>query len=532
LVVLVFGIIAILAFQAASLRVFREVSEYSRNFSTTVTLINSNTGIYQERDYYVATSYDLSVPDNGLIVLNPIQKLPQETTLPSLQSAVYSVENNTERSLNLRLTNSRRTEERSGQAPPATYLGLSFTSATQRGSWQATTLFNNNSEGELVDSALLFGSASATQTTVWRGRTSLYLLDGGLTLHAAAILPGVDILNDTGAEGQATAVIYSTRALSIGGIMTEDQDREAAAAIDDASTESLRVDQGIIEASEASANILVPGTAALAMDTDMRITGTDILLVAPAGTRPRSTLRAPAAHTDAQSTEDLQESTAPHSGNNLTVSGGVIGVGTRCTLTIGPDANGLGSVELSPRSLIVDGGTLIIEPADAGAITINSDIQVRNGGRLVIGEGATINGNIYAFGGGTVEVNGSFKLYGHQVGFDEGSVPGGIFILADNSTDEDGAILGLGYFTAKILWMIDGSDGSNLIIKSRAVHFLSTAAPPGYPLMYNEYSCPDSATSSHLCEHFGVAEGLTAPAVIVDFSDDMAVIESFRSASS
>ncbi|MDR3135845.1 MAG: hypothetical protein LBU07_00155 [Coriobacteriales bacterium] len=517
LIIVVAGVITALVLQAAGYRPKKEFTLYKSNFSPTVLLINTRQGVYADQDYYVATSADLGAPENGQVLINPIRQLPDEQRTPQLEAAAYSVTKTSGQPLKLRLSNSARSEVRAGQSPEVAYLGIALNNSF-RASSQPALLYNNNSEDESVDSALLFGSATGSAPTNWSAGTSLYILDGVTTNHAAALLPGLNITQDTQTGGAVAGVIYSTRSLAIGSIPSPEQDAEADATLTRLlARPNLPTDDAVAQVGVSDLDVM----GALAMNTDLSIMNTDILLVAPPGKQTVSVFRSPAASLGATA------------GNSLSIEGGVIAVGERCSLSIETDAAGLGSVYLSPRALIVDGGELSLTSASQGAVVINSDIQVRNGGRLRIGENVTIKGNIYAFGGGLVEIAGSFRLEGRSVSLDAASVPGGIFILANNSFDSAGNSLGNGYFTANRFYMIEGSDGQSdiEIIKSHAVHFLSTVGPFGYGGMYQDYACLDSTTSRHLCEHFGPVENLTAPDISVHFSADFAQILGFMPAS-
>ncbi|MDR1359190.1 MAG: hypothetical protein LBJ48_07580 [Coriobacteriales bacterium] len=543
--VVVIGTIAVLFVYTSSLRPYEPIAPYSERYNPTIISINAGTGVYRERDYYVSNTREVASPSNGELLINPIQLPDGEEAVPRVQQSSYAVEDNADSALYTRLTNSKRSEERTGQMPEAAVLSLSYAKAAREG-WHQLILYNVADPAEIVDSALIFSSSEAGSATNWEGRVSLYLIDGGLTNHAAAILPGVNILNSSDAEGHATGVIYTNRGLALGSLPTSSQDEAARDAL---------------EAAQEAGTLA--NDAVLGRNISQRITGTDLLFSAPEGRSVLSSIKAPV------STQGRE--------NSLSVEGGVIAVDRGVTLVMGSGTVGStnsllgrsgpasgtvattesagpteGSLALSPRALIVDGGTLVLSDTDSGKITLNTSIQVRNGGTLQIGENVIINGNIYVFGGGSVEVLGSFVLNGEPVAvapsakltsaadvqalaqeagstaFGVGAqVPGGIYIFADSSLQPDGTPLGTGYFKASLLRMIDGSDGFDTIVRSRIVHFFSTEGFPGYPLLYSDYHCNDADATTSLCTHLGEVEGVLAPEVKVGFSEDMALVTVF-----
>lgn len=416
------------------------------------------------------------------------------------------------------------------------------------------SLLINPSEKEVIDSALIFASDSPDQITDWSDRASLYLLDGAHTNHAAALLPGVNILNESDEQGVAGGVLYTNRQLAIGALPRMWQDEPALVALEDAAS------HGQLENIEA-----------LRMDVSQRITGTDLIFAAPGNKGVSSFIQAPV---------------ADHKpGNSFTLEGGVISIDSGATLNIGSGeigtANPLqcgsasddtgsattseageasaatgesktasepieGTITLSPRAIIVDGGTLILSDTTKEGITINAPIQVRNGGTLLIGENVVINGNIYVFGGGRVEVKGNFTLNGKPVPLALGAdlahpeqvnsliagaaetgeqIPGGIFIFADNTLSANDIPLGAGFFSAQTLWAIEGSNGIDELIRSQAVHFFTTEAAPAYPFMYRDYCCQDASSPARVCEHLGQSHNEQAPETRIGFSDDGALIE-------
>ncbi|GHT79037.1 hypothetical protein FACS1894104_3060 [Actinomycetota bacterium] len=513
--VIVLGIIIVLAVYASSFKIIKEIPEYSTRYNSISAAISNGTGIYQEREYYTADSSSVEIPNNGMLLINPILKPDNEDSVPSIETALYSVTNNNKGQVYLRLSNSKRLNQRLGKLPDAAYLGLSFaeSSALNIG-WQAAMLYTTDNQDELVDSTLLLGPAS-TKATSWSRNFSIFFTDGALTDHAVAILPGVNIQNTTDDNGAASAAIYTNRAISIGNLPVSEQDQSAITAITEADTNSQTA--------------VLP---VLAVNTNMSISGTDIMLVAPENSPKNSRISPPLfdAAKDPAATTRIAGNT--DSANKISISGGVLAVGSNCTLTISQDVNGLGTVDLAPQSILVDGGTLILANSSKSSIKITGDIHVRNGGRLVIEDGPQINGNIYAYAGGTVEVAGSFEIQGQPIDLDGQQIPGGIYIFNNNTYDQNGDILTSGYFAAKRLYMIDGSDGINPFYGHNVVHFLSKEAMPGYPLMYSEYCCIDSLKSNNICPHFGPVTGIRTPDIYLDFSEDTAMVRAFRSSGS
>jgi hypothetical protein len=327
-------------------------------------------------------------------------------------------------------------------------------------------------------------------------------------------------------------VLYTNRGISIGGLPSAEQDADAAQAL-------LAADYETADAAEtagtgAGAVVADTGAALQKANTNMTITGTDILFASPENS-VKSSRMTPPQFVDEQATgggnsdQGADSGNGGARGNKLRVTGGVLAIGGGCTLTVSQDSSGAGTVDLNPRSLLVDGGNLFLTNCDKGSITVTSDIHVRSGGRLVIGDGVRINGNIYAYGGGIVEVAGSFELQGQRVNFDGQEIPGGIYIFADNSYDSNGVSVGAGYFYARRLYMIDGFDGSNYLVHYKVVNYLSRASIPGYPLMYSEYASLDSASSNYISQRFGAVKDDSAPDVYLRFSEDMSNIESFSS---
>ncbi len=364
-------------------------TRYSDRYNTNTLNINSSAGAFRERDYTPAASSATAMPENGRLLINPMQSNVGESGTPTLTRANYTIESATNASIYARLTNSKRTEERTTAAPDAAILSLSFENTLPDSSWQQLVIYNNANREELVDSALLFAPETVERSYSWQGGVSLYLLDGELTQHAAAILPGVNIINTNDEEGRASGVLYTNRPLAIGSLPRMVQDEPALRSLEaEASTWQLE------------------GIDTLRMDTSQHIIGTDLIFAAPQGKRIVSTMQAPVSRSGRS--------------NGLTVEGGVIAVNEGVTLEVGSGeigtANPLtssadnadaqegdastgstnavdtqdaapsttkpteGAVMLSPRAIIVDGGTLVLCDSPENKLIVNADIQVRNGG--------------------------------------------------------------------------------------------------------------------------------------------------------
>lgn len=526
--VVVLGGIVSLFFYASSFKTATPMTPYAHRYAATVQSINAGTGVYQERNYHVSTATELTTPANGEMLINPIQLTDGEEEAPAVQRGAYTISNTLASSVYTRLTNSKRTEERSGSLPQAAVLSLEYKNVLPEGAWRSLTLYNTENKEELVDSALVFAPSTIEQVTSWGNRTSLYLLDGALTTHAAALLPGINLLNDFDEEGHATGVIYTNRPLALGSLPDTSQDKPALVALE----------------GEASAKTM-PYIDTLRMDVSQGITGTDLLFVAPEGKGVSSSIKAPFSRSGRN--------------NAFTMEGGVIAIGEGARLVVGSGRIGTahptmtedsftadiaqGTIELSPRAIIVDGGTLVLSDTNSGALTINADIQVRNGGTLQIGSNVVINGNIYVYGGGTLEVMGNFRLNGLPVSFmregegatqlraldnpsdESAQLPGGIFIFSKNSLSTEGVLVGAGTFKASLYWVIDGDNGMSPTLMSRVVHFLSAEGALEYPLMYSDYHCQEAQETTHLCEHFGKIKDGLVPEIKIAFSDDKACLE-------
>ncbi|MCL2806554.1 MAG: hypothetical protein FWD27_00075 [Coriobacteriia bacterium] len=508
---------------------FASIEPYSDRYTHQSQSVSTNAGVFRERDYHAAASSEIATPANGKLIINPIQADDQGEESPRVQFSSYFLESSFGAPLYTRITNSRRSDKRTGQVPDVAVLTLEYSSHSNVSSWQSLTIYNTASSEDLVDSALIFAPALEHRATTWQHNVSLILVDGVNTSHAAALLPGVNILNSSSTDGRASGVIYTNRPFAIGSLPSHAQDSKL---------------HNAFEAARKTGSL--SSAATLGMDISQRITGTDLIFTAPSGKEIISSIQAPVSNSGVT--------------NSLSIEGGVVAIDRGVTLVIGSGelgrANSIlgrseegapvrGTLNLSPHAIIVDGGTLVLSNATAGSISINSSIQVRNGGILKIGENVAINGNIYAFGGGSVEVLASFTLNGSPVPLaismptassNEAQTtimrtteraPGGIYIFGGNCVLADGTALGSGKLHASLLWLIGGGDGFNQFFRSNAVHFLSTQAPLGYRLMYSDYCCSNAHAQSYYCMHLGSLNEDGEPYVEVSLSDDCAVIEAF-----
>jgi hypothetical protein len=188
------------------------------------------------------------------------------------------------------------------------------------------------------------------------------------------------------------------------------------------------------------------------------ISDTDIVLLAPEGKTRKSTIRHP-------------DSWKNFEGRKLTITGGDIYVGARQTLTIEsevkddlavtglvkPEGDAMvgnwyndattrkycnytekgNTMNIAPDRIIVDtGGTLTIMGNQNNRTNVNTDIYVK--GTLNLRDGVKIHGNIYVYGGGHLNVDGSYVIASSD------GEQGGIFIYGDETFGTDGTSAGAG----------------------------------------------------------------------------------------
>jgi hypothetical protein len=224
-----------------------------------------------------------------------------------------------------------------------------------------------------------------------------WILDGNASRYFR-ILQGANIIDGT---------IYSTRPAIIGGGLIRSKGKN------NQTTDSVNNSRrGFAHYSIEYATEYVEATTRYSQ----LICNTDIILKAPSSGTAQSLIRRP------DTWQDRTDTVPAHDKNfspAMTIKGGTICVGERQSLTI--QGAVLDNMWISPDKIVV---------ATAGALTIESsaftnvltDIYV-DGGTLTIGAGARIKGNIYVYNGGTVKVEGSFRLdapdalaAGHQHG--------------------------------------------------------------------------------------------------------------------
>jgi hypothetical protein len=362
----------------------------------------------------------------------------------------------------------------------------------------------------------------------WGNGFSMYLLDGAATTQDARIMQGVNIVNAKAADGSAGGVIYSTRGLKIGGALV--------------ARGGDLWGNGEYYDGVASETDGFDGSMSYAISTRYQqtyhqaIKDTDIVLVSPNGTQKFSEICHP-------------DSIKGFPGRTLTIEGGSIYVGANCTLQIDSEVQdgltvnrkiaadgvtgfakwgtsntnatdfyaGNSYVEqgnrmyVKPDKIVVDGGTLVILGNKNNHINVETDVYVKNGGTLRIEPGAKIMGNIYCYGGGTVDVRGSFTLIGRQTTVAGCAFEGGIFVYGETTADPStGALLGAGALrvaaNTKITGSIDGgmtplAPGTQAGGSGRAVHFLSTTLFAG--AAYEPYACFDH-TPQNACKNVSV----------------------------
>ncbi|MDR0357331.1 MAG: hypothetical protein LBH63_03075 [Clostridiales Family XIII bacterium] len=230
------------------------------------------------------------------------------------------------------------------------------------------------------------------------------------------------------------------------------------------------------------------------------ISGTDIVLLAPAGKSRNSIIRHP-------------DSWRNFEGRKLTIDGGVIYLGTGQNLTIqgevkdGLTVEGIVSpggtnmterwpageirnylrytengnrMDISPDRIIVEeGASLTIMANHNDHANVTSDIFVR--GTLNIESDAKISGNIYVFGdNGAVNIDGDFRMDSK-----DGDM-GGIFVCGENEEDENGKPIGVGTVSAPQSLRITGTGGKIHLLNSNcagvSVDALCSAADPNTEL--------------------------------------------------
>ncbi|MDR0885075.1 MAG: hypothetical protein LBN22_01710 [Clostridiales Family XIII bacterium] len=267
-------------------------------------------------------------------------------------------------------------------------------------------------------------SGFAWSPVYWGNHFSMYLLDGAYTPESARIMQGVNIVN------KDAGVLYSNRGLKIGGALTiQSTDR------------TYEGTHTILDGFDGNPN----WTSLPLYETSYHqvISNTDIVLKADSTTTKQSEILHP-------------DGIKGFVNRTLTITGGSIYVGDKQELTIdseikdglvvtgeiGADgATRIGNARtgdnktyydytsqgnrmyIQPKQMIVDsGGALTIKNNQNAHYNVETDIYV-SGGSLTIEKDAAIKGNIYVYGGGTLDIKGNFRMESPLAS------KGGIFIM-------------------------------------------------------------------------------------------------------
>jgi hypothetical protein len=246
----------------------------------------------------------------------------------------------------------------------------------------------------------------------WILDSPTYKLDSKDAVCYAWFMQGTNILgsDETGIPGTDAerSSIYSTRAVVLGGALIRTNDGHT--------TDNLNRElDGFADMGVGSNVNYVEATTRFSQ----LIYNTDIILKAPSSGTAASEIRRPQTWRDrtyhTSYITDKDKTFAP----TMTIKGGTIYVGNRQELTIQGTVTGvrsgtdptvvpLDNMWISPdRIIVATGGALIIR--ESKTTNVITDIYV-DGGTLTIKAGAKIKGNIYAYNGGTVKLEGAFQL--------------------------------------------------------------------------------------------------------------------------
>jgi hypothetical protein len=334
-------------------------------------------------------------------------------------------------------------------------------------------------------------------------------------------MQGVNILGGTDPEERSS--IYSTRAVVIGGALI----RSSTSHTTDGLNRAL---DGFADQSVTTAANYVEATTRYSQ----LIYNTDIILMPPSGDRTAySLIRRPNTWKDrtnlpsSTGTDAQKKAYAKDTGFNPTVTivGGTIYVGERQYLSIQGSQNRAGDYQngnnlwVSPDKIVVaKGGTLHIQ--ESYFTNIFTDIYV-DGGTLIIDEGAKIKGNIYAYNGGKVNIQGSFKLLSpHDDGNDnvltEAEAKDGILIYGDQLVGRVDGITAPGILILPAV----GPNDIKITGSSNKVHILgtvdgTTVKNPNLQaftdevlgLIKEKLLCMGRNPTTGTCTHFGFLSG-------------------------
>jgi Tfp pilus assembly protein PilX len=331
----------------------------------------------------------------------------------------------------------------------------------------------------------------------------------------ARLLQGVNIFSGT---------IYSYRGLTLGGGLVKSGHANSN------TTDDINGSSSVGYAYEDGTPHTVYTNRTLRWD--QVISDTDIILVTPPGmtTTRSSTIRRPDNYASPGINVEVlvDDPTLKNFAPKEKIVGGTIYVGTGQTLTIqgsktytksnytgtgnSGTKNVFSQVLVKPNQIVIDGGAVVIETSED--VNIQTDIYVRNSGRLTINTGAKIKGNIYAYNGGEVIILGAFELDSAKETSEE-RVMDGIRIYGQEAVD-NAELVGItapGHITlpsaASPISGDAGHDGT-----TGKIHILGdygdlvsvTSGPLATPA--NTLSlCDGHDTNNGECHHFGAVGG-------------------------
>jgi hypothetical protein len=199
------------------------------------------------------------------------------------------------------------------------------------------------------------------------------------------------------------SAIYSTRPTIIGGALIRAKDAYTT--------------DGLNRALDGFADFN-PNTHAMYVETTTRfsqlIYNTDIILKAPSSGTANSVICRPNTWRDRTETAKKVTAKDKEFEPTMTIKGGTIYVGKRQSLTIEgtvKDSAGviLDNMWISPDKIVVaEGGTLTLKKTEK--LNVFTDIYV-DGGTLIVESAAKMQGNIYVYNGGTMDMQSTFQLY-------------------------------------------------------------------------------------------------------------------------
>jgi type II secretory pathway pseudopilin PulG len=260
------------------------------------------------------------------------------------------------------------------------------------------------------------------------GKNAGFWILDGRSGNYVWIMQGANVLDGT---------VYSTRALIIGGALIRGHYGQTNADNNYTTSGLNRSIYGFATQDAARYANYVEATTRYSQ----LIHNTDIILMPPqdSGTAA-SLIRRPDTWRDRQNQNRVPAHDKTYS-PTVTIKGGTIYVGARQSLDI--QGAVLDNMWISPDKIVVasEGALNILPSTHTNVLT---DIYV-DGGTLTISAGARIKGNIYVYNGGTVKVEGSFRLDAPDA-LAAGHQPGGLLIygadtLGATFKDKDGNIV-------------------------------------------------------------------------------------------